>query len=133
MNVMAEAHKQARELLAARPNIAYRVALILALINAHKAYKTMIAKEAVQNTIKLALIDSTLNTNPATASWHSLEGTATDSEGNTVYIAEGGSSSLSAQCSADWYFCRSNGFTNINLYIVAHVAQGIKNTYKIVR
>lgn len=41
MNVMAEAHKQVRELLAVRPNIAYRVAFVLALINAHKEYKAM--------------------------------------------------------------------------------------------
>lgn len=47
MNVMAEAHKQARELLVARPNIAYRVALILALINAHKAYKAECANSPV--------------------------------------------------------------------------------------
>lgn len=39
MNVMKEAHKQAKELLAVRPNIAYRVALTLGLINAHKEYK----------------------------------------------------------------------------------------------
>lgn len=41
MNVMAQAHKQVRELLAVRPNIAYRVAFVLALINAHKEYKAM--------------------------------------------------------------------------------------------
>ena len=41
MNVMAQAHKQVRELLAVRPNIAYRVAFVLALIIAHKEYKAM--------------------------------------------------------------------------------------------
>lgn len=44
MNVMAEAHKQVRELLAVRPNIAYRVAFVLALINAHREYKAMNAQ-----------------------------------------------------------------------------------------
>lgn len=47
MNVMAQAHKQVRELLAVRPNIAYRVAFVLALINAHKEYKAMQKEQAV--------------------------------------------------------------------------------------
>lgn len=47
MNVMAQAHKQVRELLAMRPNIAYRVAFVLALINAHKEYKAMQKDQAV--------------------------------------------------------------------------------------
>lgn len=45
MNVMKEAHKQANELLASRPNIAYRTALILGLIHAHKVNKQMKAEE----------------------------------------------------------------------------------------
>lgn len=47
MNVMAQAHKQVRELLAVRPNIAYRVAFVLALINAHKEYKAMQKEQAL--------------------------------------------------------------------------------------
>lgn len=47
MNVMAEAHKKARELLVIRPNIAYRVALVLALIKSHKEYKAMQKEQAL--------------------------------------------------------------------------------------
>lgn len=47
MNVMAQAHKQAKAAKVERPNIHYRVLFRLALIQSHKEYKTMQNEKAL--------------------------------------------------------------------------------------
>lgn len=49
MNVMAQAHKEARSLIAVRLNITYRMAFRLALIKCHEEYKELkAAREALR-------------------------------------------------------------------------------------
>lgn len=132
MNVMAQAHKMTKITIEAKKAnglqcASYRLVFKFQLRIAHKEYKAMQA----QKTVKLALIGSTLEADKD-ATWFSLEGTATDSEGNQVHIAESGSS-LGVQCSADWYFCRTNGFTNIELYACLWGLEDVKQSFKITR
>ncbi len=54
MNVMAQAHKEAKSLIAARLNITYRMAFRLALIKCHKEYKAMKAEQAQQKQLAIA-------------------------------------------------------------------------------
>lgn len=129
MNVMAQAHKMTREFFKRVPSSKMSYAGILKenLIITHKEFKVMQA----QKTIKLALIGSTFEANKD-ATWFSVEGTATDSEGNRVHIGYSGST-IGVQSEADWYFCRSNGFTNIDLYACVWGLEDVKESFKIIR
>jgi hypothetical protein len=126
---MKEAHKATKEFFQRVPSSKMSYASILKenLVTAHKEFKAMQA----QKTIKLSLIGSTLEADKD-ASWFSLEGTATDSEGYQVRVQESGGT-LSVQASADWYFNHTNGFTNIDLYACVWGLEDVKESFKIVR
>lgn len=132
MNVMAQAHKTVKEAIKAQLELGngrthtYAEMLSLALKLAHKEFKAM------QKTIKLALIGSTLESFKG-ATWFSVEGTATDSEGCRIHIAEGGAYGSKVQKDAEWYFCSSNGFTNIDLYACVWGLEDVKESFKIIR
>lgn len=140
MNVMAQAHKATKLLIQSmsaegqaqvKAEKLYGRMFAINLKRFHKEYKAMQAQKPVEKTIKLALIGSTFEADKD-ATWFSLEGQATDSEGNRVHIGESGSS-ISVQASADWYFCRSNGFTNIDLYACVWGLEDVKQSFKIIR
>lgn len=130
MNVMAQAHKATKAFFQRVPSskMTYQGIFKENLIQAHKEYKTMQA----QKTIKLAVIGLTLEVEKD-ATWFSLEGTATDSEGNKIVIGEGGSHAYVVQHGADWYFNYNNGFTNIDLYACRWTDFDVKESFKIVR
>ena len=131
MNVMAEAHKRTKAFIAKGECLmTYAAVLRVTLRHCHSEYKAMQATKT-QPTIKLAIIGVTLEADKA-ATGFSLQGTATDSEGNKIYIGEGGSS-LSVQASADWYFSRTNGFTDIEVHACVWGLEGLKTSYKIIR
>lgn len=130
MNVMKKAHEAVREAFAKVGHgikLEYRPLFRAALIDLHKKDKAMKA----QKTIKLAQIGSTFEADKE-ATWFSVEGTATDSEGNRVHIGYSGST-IGVQSEADWYFCRSNGFTNIDLYACVWGLEDVKQSFKIIR
>jgi len=107
MNVMTQAHKMVKTLIAklscgARYKGQYAGMLKLALKEAHKEFKAVQA-QAKPLTVKLAVIGLSLAVEKD-ATWFSLEGTATDSEGNKIVIGEGGSNAYVVQHGADWYF-----------------------------
>ena len=133
---MAQAHKatKAETIRLARDYrpgifIPYRELFVHFLKKAHKEFKAM--QVQAQKTIKLALIGSTFEANKD-ATWFSVEGTATDSEGNRVHIGYSGST-IGVQAEADWYFCSTNGFTNIDLYACVWGLEDVKESFKIIR
>lgn len=133
MNVMAQAHKMVKTLIAklssgSRYKGQYATMLKLALKEAHKEFKAM----QTQKTIKLAVVGITLAVE-LDATWFSLEGTATDSEGNKITISEGGSNARTVQHGADWYFNHNNGFTNIDLNACRWDYKNDKESFKIIR
>lgn len=126
MNVMAEAHKQVRELLAVRPNIAYRVAFVLALVNAHKEYKAM------NNTVKANAIKTACMADTAATDFV-IEGTAVDSEGELIHIGFSTGNEGAAQKEAEYYLTQDNGFTRVNLYLTMCYVNKAKKSVKIVK
>lgn len=136
MNVMAQAHKTVKEAIKAQVELGngrthtYAQMLSIALKLAHKEFKAI--QENKELTVKLAVVGISLAVEKD-AIWFSLEGTATDSEGNKISIGEGGAYASSVQHSADWYFCRDNGFTNIELYACRWDYKNEKESFKIVR
>lgn len=136
MNVMAQSHKDTKEYMIERaslkPNssalLTYRQVFSAMLRNCHWHYKNV---KAMQKTIKLASIGPTFEANKD-ATWFSVEGTATDSEGNRVHIGYSGST-IGVQAEADWYFCTTNGFTNIDLYACVWGLEDVKESFKIIR
>lgn len=132
MNVMAEAHKRTKAFIAKGDCLmTYAAVLRVILRHCHSEFKAM-QKVKTQPTIKLAVIGLTLEVEKD-ATWFSLEGTATDSEGNKIVIGEGGSHAYVVQHGADWYFCRDNGFTNIELYACRWDYKSDKESFKIIR
>lgn len=133
MNVMKEAHKATRAQMAKASNLmSYRAVLRVCLRHFHDLNKAELKVKAMQQkTIKLALIDSTFEANKD-ATWFSVEGTAMDSEGNRVHIGYAGST-IGVQAEADWYFCSTNGFTNIDLYACVWGLEDVKESFKIIK
>lgn len=135
MNVMAQAHKTVKEAIKAQVELGngrthtYAQMLSIALKMHHKEFKAM---QTNTLTVKLAVIGLTLEVEKD-ATWFSLEGTATDSEGNHITIGEGGSNAYVVQHGADWYFNHQNGFTNIELYAYRYDYKNDKEGWKIVR
>lgn len=133
MNMMSQAHQHTRETLAIAKEYGHTLAVTYKslfrsiLISLHAKAK----EERNQKTIKLALIGSTFEADED-ASWFSVEGTATDSEGNRVHIGYSGST-IGVQAEADWYFCSSNGFTNIDLYACVWGLEDVKQSFKIIK
>lgn len=138
MNIMKIAHSDTKDYMAQQARIVhkdyvaltYRQVFSAMLKNAHWFYKNEKAK--AQPTIKLAVIGVTLEVNKD-ATWFSLEGTATDSEGNKISIGEGGSHAYVVQHGADWYFNHNNGFTNIDLHACRWGLEDVKESFKIIR
>ena len=108
MNVMKEAHKQAKNLVRVRPNFSYRLALRLALIEAHKAYKAQCEASPID--------------------WYNVTGHVVCTEtGKQISVNEGSSKVATAADAILWYM---NNFDKHSLRVVRHHANGFVSVEK---
>jgi hypothetical protein len=133
MNVMAQAHKAAKEFFASvtETGLSYAKVLQIKLRVYHREYKAMNQAKPEQ-TVQLADIKTTLEKNTS-ATGFSIVGTVVDSENNVVHVGESSGSEARMQSDANYYMNSANGYSKQDLYLELYGVHGRTNSFKIVK
>lgn len=135
MNVMKRAHQltikrwNAKLLNGIQP-ASYKVLFAIALRDAHKEYKTMIANKTT--TVKVTDIKQMCIADTSATDFV-IEGCALDSEGMQVDIAFSTGNESVAQKEAEYYLNSENGFSKVDIYLVMHYVDKNPKEFKIVK